>query len=194
MKKLLVTLAIVCLAGTAFAQVDPDPNGIGVFFDTEGTVYCHEFIGGAVTAYVIITNPSQDAGIGGYEFHVTAALPAGNYDTGWTLPAGALNVSAAPDFVVGMGSPLPYAPAVVVAQWGLLMFAAGCMEFYVGPADTPSMPGVPLYADGLNPGLLVPLQVSSGSAELPVAQLNCGECIVIGAEDATFGSVKAMYK
>jgi hypothetical protein len=194
MKKLLVTLAIVCMAGTAFAQVDPDPNGIGVYFDMAGTQYCYEFLGGPVSAYVVITNPTQDAGISGYECHVSYVLPAGNYDTGWTLPAGGLNVSTAPDFVVGMGSPLPYAPSVVVATLGLLMFAPGCMEFYVGPANTPSIPDVPLYADGLDPGLLIPLQVSSGSSELPVAQLNCGDCIVIGTEDATFGGVKAMYK
>jgi hypothetical protein len=147
-----------------------------------------------VTAFVVLTNPSEASGVGGYEFHMNAVLPAGNYDTGWTLPAGALNVSAAPDFVVGMGSPLPYAPAIVLAQWGLLMFAPGCMEFYVGPADTPSIPGVPLYAAGDNPGLLIPLQQSSGGPDMVAAQLNCGQCTVVGNEDATFGGVKAMYR
>jgi len=197
MKKLLVTLAIVCLAGSAIAQVDPDPDGLGMYFDLEGVDYCLDYMGGQAFVYLLLTNCSQPSGISGWEAHVTYVVPSGDFETGWTLPAGSLNVSAAPDFVVGLGTPMPYAPALLLATYGILVFAPDQMDFFVGPCNTPSLPGVPAYAAGDDPGLLVPLQPVSGSADLPVAQLNpANGCPgdVIGTQQETFGSVKAMFK
>jgi hypothetical protein len=195
MKKILVTLAIVCLAGTAMAQVDPDPDGIGMYFDLDATQYCLDYTGGPVSVYLVLTNASEPTGISGWECHVTYTVPAGDFETGWVLPAGSLNVSTAPDFVVGLAAPAPWAPAILLGTYGILVFATGSMEWYVGPADTPSIPGVPVYAAGDNPGNLIPLQMVSGSPDLPVAQLNIG-CPgdVIGTQQETFGSVKAMFK
>ncbi len=197
MKKLLVTLAIVCLAGSAVAQVDPDPDGLGVYFDMTGEQYCTDFVGGQMFGYLLMTNCSQPSGISGWECHVTYTVPAGDFETGWVLPAGSLNVSSAPDFVVGLGTPLPYAPALLLATYGVLILNTSPMDFFVGPCNTPSIPGVPVFAAGDNPGLLLPMQPVSGSPDLPVAQINpLGGCPgqVIEAQHETFGSVKAMFK
>ncbi len=195
MKKLLALAALASLVvgGQALAQVNAGPDGLGMFFDTGASEYCLNSTGGQVMVYLMLTNCSQPSGISGWECHVTYTVPAGDFETGWVLPTGSLNVSSAPDFVVGLGTPLPYAPALLLATYGVLALVPSPMEFYVGPCNTPSIPGTAVYAAGDNPGLLLPMSPVSGSAELPVAQLN-GDCTVIGTEDATFGQVKNLYR
>jgi hypothetical protein len=195
MKKLvaLAALASLVIGGQALAQIDQGLDGLGMYFDTGANDYCMDYMGGPVSVYLILTNASEPTGISGWECHVTYAVPAGNFETGWVLPTGSLNVSTAPDFVVGLAAPMPFAPTILLATYGVLAFVPDAMMFYVGPADTPSIPGTPVYAAGDNPGSLIPMSPVSGSADLPVAQLN-GGCGVIGTEDATFGSVKAMYR
>jgi hypothetical protein len=195
MKKLVALAAVASLVvgGQALAQVDAGPDGLGMFFDTGATEYCMDFTGGQVNLYLMLVNCSEPTGISGWECHVTYTVPSGNFETGWTLPAGSLNVSAAPDFVVGLGAPLPFAPAMLLATYGVLAFVPDPMMFYVGPCNTPSIPGTAVYAAGDDPGLLIPMSPVSGNPELPVAQLN-GGCGVIGNEDATFGQVKNLYR
>ncbi len=193
----LACLVSLAISGSALAQVDPDPDGIGMYFDLEATQYCLDFSGGQVFVYLLMTNCSQSSGISGWEAHVTYTVPAGDFETGWVLPTGSLNVSSAPDFVVGLGTPHPYESAILLATYGILVFNTSTMDFYVGPCNTPSIPGVPVFAAGDNPGLLLPMQQSSGSPDLPVAQINPdGGCPgqVTGSEQDTFGGVKSMYR
>jgi len=193
MKKLLLTLAIVCLTSTAFAQVDPDPDGIGMYFDQLGTVYCNEFIGGPVSIYLVLTNQSVITGVGGYECHVDVSpLPAGAvFEQGWTLPPTAINVSTAPDFIVGFGTPLPHANAITLVTYGLLVFGPGCVEFNVRASDSGNL----IYADGIDPGLLIPMQVSSDGSPYG-AGLNCPGCIdiIIPNDEQSWGQVKNLYR
>ena len=54
----------IVLASCAFAQIDPDPDGIGIYFDLEATqVSATVEVGEAVTGYLIATNPSQEGGL-----------------------------------------------------------------------------------------------------------------------------------
>jgi hypothetical protein len=191
-------IALICLvslatAGGARAQIDPDPDGIGMYFDTAGTEYCRSAVTGPTSVYLLATNISESSGLSGWEAHVTYTVPAGCFETGWVLPAGSLNVSTAPDFVVGLAAPAPYAPAILLGTYGILVFCPDCIEFYVGPSNTPSLPGVPLYAAGDNPGSLIALQQSSGGPDNPVLQLNC-DCTIVGDEPTSFGGVKSMYR
>jgi hypothetical protein len=201
MKKLLATLAIVCFAASAvWAQVDPDPNGIGIFFDLEGSVVCETAgTGSTVFAYVAITNATAAGGISGWEAHVTMnpdPLPAGYYILGWTLYGDGLNLFAPPDFVVGMGSPLPWSPAIEVLQMQIGVFGApACVEFGLRPADQPSHPGYMVYVDALDFTNIVDLQYSAGADyNAPAAMLNCVDCLVVQEETNTWGGVKALYQ
>jgi hypothetical protein len=192
-------IALICLvslatAGSVLAQVDDSPDGIGLYYDLGATEYCRTGVSAQTNLYLLATNLSQPSGLSGWEAHVTYTVPTGCFETGWTLPTGSLNVSAAPDFVVGLGEPAPWAPAILLATYGILVFCPDCIEFYVGPCNTPSIPGVPVYAAGDDPGLLLPLQQSSGSSDLPVLQINCDPCTVVGNETSTFGGVKSMYR
>ncbi len=196
MKKLiaLATLAPLLLSLPAPAQVDQDPDGLGMYFDTDATQYCLEYVGGEVSAYVILTNCSEPTSIAGWECHVTYTIPPGNYELGWWLNTiGGENVSAAPDFQVGLPSAMPYSPAILLAVYRMLIYVPDPIVFYVGPCNSPTIPGYPAYAVGGDPGRIKPMYVVSGSYDLPVAQLN-GVCSVIATEHTTFGHIKAMFR
>ncbi|MFH1844200.1 MAG: hypothetical protein ABIF77_13425 [bacterium] len=191
MKRLLIALAIVCLASTSFAQVDPDPDGVGMYFDLDGMVYCNTFTGGPASVYLLLTNQSVDTGVGGFEAHVDYTVPAGNFEQGWTLPPSAINVSTAPDFVVGFGVALPHSNAIVLATYGVLVFGVECMTFNVRASDSGNL----LYADGVDPGLLIPMQVSSNGSPYG-AGLNCADCleVVLDSDQQTWGQMKSLYR
>jgi len=193
MKRLVLTLAMVCMACTAFAAVDPDDDGIGMYFDVEGNTYCQDYIGGPVSIYLVLTNQSNLNGVGGYEAHVDVSpLPAGAvFEQGWTLPPSAINVSTAPDFVVGLGAALPHGDAIVLVTYGLLVFGPGCVEFNVRESDSGNL----VYAAGNDPGLLIPMQVSSNGSPYG-AGLNCPDClsVVLPSEEQTWGQMKNLYR
>lgn len=194
---MLLALSVLLLVGTAFADTDNDPDGMGVYFDTAATSICTVTATPfqLVTAYLIITNPSDPAGVSGWEANVmstgAAVAPA------WVLAAG-LDVDGDPSkFQVGIGvapMALPAAPAVVLATWqGYMMSPLDVQEFTI--TDVPgsvSFDGTPGYASGSDAGLLIPLQVSSGFPYTVCAQINA--CTVVSNEDLSWGQVKGLFQ
>jgi hypothetical protein len=57
MKKLiaLATLAPLLLSLPASAQIQPIPDGLGLYFDTSAMVRCELSVSGATTLYLILT-------------------------------------------------------------------------------------------------------------------------------------------
>jgi len=166
MKKLLV-LALVLVAANAFAQTDPGPNGIGIYFDESGT---SNFLASApqytmVNAYLLATRITQSAGLSGWEAEI-AITPAPAVAPTYSLNNNGLNVLTAPIFQVGMATALPYAPAMKLLTISILNFGAP-MSFAVGPCTPSSFANkYPGYADGMDPGLLIGL---TPSCNVPVA-------------------------
>ncbi|MFH1845696.1 MAG: hypothetical protein ABIF77_21125 [bacterium] len=191
MKRMLSIVTMLLLAGSASAQLDPDLDGVNTYFDTAGTSVCLDFTGGPVSVYLVLTNQSVITGVGGFECHVDYAVPAGNFEQSWTLPLTAINVSTAPDFIVGFGNALPHGNAIVLATYGVLVFGAECMTFNVRASDSGNL----IYADGINPGLLIPMQVSSDGSPYG-AGLNCPGCvdIIIDTDNQTWGQMKTLYR
>jgi len=200
MKKLLVLLALSALmASAAFAQADPDPDGISVYFDLEATQTCTVTTANfeQVFAYLMITNPSR-GGVSGWEVNVTTT--GGFTAPSWATEAGAdLGGDASgafQEFFVGIGpSPLALMGSVVhVATFSCYVFSpADVVEFFIEPYTTSSIPEnpAPCYTDPIEVGIIVPLQVASGSYELPVAQVNA--CTVVETEARSWGGVKALF-
>jgi hypothetical protein len=197
MKKLLALAAIALLAGSAFAQIDPDPDGMGVYFDMEGLVNCQEvaFTGGPqfVNAYLLLTNPSG-AQVLAWEARVIsdiASLSPGS----WVLNGG-LNVGTDPDFIVGMGSNahLVTGPTVLLASRSVMFFmitgeyAIFTVKGVPGSASFPD--GTPGYQAVL--GVMTPAQSPTGSFDAPQSFVN-GSCSVVANEDMAWGSVKSLY-
>ena len=177
MKKLILLLGVASLWASNIAladPVDPYPDGIGIYFDTDATQYCTDWSGGMIQAYVVLTSITEPSGVSGFECRLEIDVPAGSYLFGYTLPPGSINVDSAPSFMVGMSTPLPWQPAIVVVTITMLETAGDPWTFEVHPYDDPSIEGVPVYAAGDNPSRLTALRVSSGDSDSPVALLNNG--------------------
>jgi hypothetical protein len=197
MKKLIIALfCMALLAGNAFAQLDPDDDGIGVYFDPCACVNCLTLEAGSHTGYLVITHPTSPDGVGGWEAKITVEGPA--FVTNWDLLGNAINVATRPDeFIVGVSEPLynPYSfPAVVVAILDILILNTDDpVNFYIDGIYFASHPsGQPAYLDGIDYDIIKPLQQATGGPDYPVATIN-GECAVAVTEE-TMDGIKALYR
>ncbi|MCP4291838.1 MAG: hypothetical protein GY780_08400 [bacterium] len=200
MKKIAFALLLTLLvAGNAFAQLDPDDDGIGVYFDPCACVNCLELPAGEHLGYLVITHPTSEDGVLGWEATVWNEGPG--VVTEWELLGDAINVATREnEFIVGLGSPEinPYTyPAVVVAVMHLFIFDESApVEFFIDGVYFNSIPGgeQPNYLDGADYEIIKPLQQIQGSADLPVAIIN-GDCDgVVATENTTFDGLKALYR
>jgi hypothetical protein len=93
---LIVTLLALYTPTIANAQIDPDPNGMGLYLDHGATVFCHSIISGV---YYPVT------------FHLLATNPTSNYITGWECTIeDNLNVTIAWDWEFTRGTNSAVAP------------------------------------------------------------------------------------
>lgn len=197
MKKLLV-LALVLVAANAFAQTDPDPNGIGFYFD-EGGVSNYLATAPAYTvvnAYLLATRVTESSGISGWEAEVMVS-PAPAVAPTYTTNGG-INVLTAPIFQVGLGAALPFAPAIKLLTVGVLNFGTP-FTLAIGPCTPSSFQGMyPGYAAGNDPGKLVGL---TPSCDVPVAGrtnfFTCASFMTtapVATENGSWTSVKNLYQ
>jgi hypothetical protein len=75
MKKLVVLLLASLVATSAFAVLDPDPDMMGIYFDTNADNNCLTSPSGVpFSAYLILTNTTAPA-INAYELGLTVVVP-----------------------------------------------------------------------------------------------------------------------
>lgn len=197
MLKILATLVIssVFLALPVFADpIDPDRDGIGVYFDPCACVNCVPMEPGVHMGFVVITHPTSDS-VGGWEARVSWDGPAivGN----WEVMGTAVNFLNPPQFYVGIGTPIynPFTyPAVIAARFELQLTSdAVPVHFYIDGIFEPSLEsGQPAYLDGDDYNIIKPLQQPTGGPDIPVSTIN-GDCAV-PVEDMTWGSVKSLFR
>jgi len=198
MKKLVVLLLVSLMATSALAVMDPDDNGIGVYFDLDADVNASvQAFNVPFQAYVMITNPTNDiSGLEvGYEVAVAPGFEGLVFRLGSVLPVGAVDLGTSTnillgDYAFGIAAPLPAAPAVVLVHWTFMILSPGMtMEFYLGPSAIPSLGPVPAYEGG---GVILELQQSSGGPGAAVACVN--SCTPVAVENASFGNVKSLFR
>jgi hypothetical protein len=196
MKCRVLCLAILLLASTtAMGQIDPDADGIGLYWDEGANEVCRSIDAGMATLYVAITNPSGSGAIAGWECAnpVCEGLPAGTNLVDFAAYGDAMgNFPFCPDFSYGLGSPLPWGPVVLLAELVFQVQYPACAEFYIRPV-VEGGGGWLDYMTTQDMGQLIQLHPSSGDCDLPVAQLNC-DCTVVESSFATWGGVKTMYR
>lgn len=200
MKKLLV-LGMMLVATSAFAVVDPDPNGFGIYFDQTADNNCltvpAPYV--TVTAYLCATNLTTN-GISGWECSIRTmpeTLPAG---LTVTLMHGALNVLAHPLYNVGIPAVGGVSGNPVVLASLSTFYLGGQIDFAVGPCTPSSFGGTSAgFAAGDDVGLLVPF-VPAADDPFPgyeytyrVASVNGATCPVAN-ETSSWGNVKALYE
>ena len=208
MRKLLLLLAMGLLVSSvqANAQCNPDPNEIGIFWspDCGACENCLDFLGGLATAYVVLANLTQPGGVHGFEFCLTNAdgslflPPPGVFVIAYNLPENSFNVFDPPCFTVGLSSPLPWSPCITLLTVDILVFDPAPWCFGVRPNDIPSIPGYMAFADGDDPGLILPMYPNTGpgAPNLAMACLNSPDCPPnpVATEESSCGSLKSLYR
>ncbi len=197
MKRLMLLLACVALlmAGNAFAQLDPDDDGIGIYVDPCGCTNCVPLAEGTHTLYLVITHASAPDGVHGWECSINWDGPVLPYD--WAYEGLAFNADNAPEFGVGLAEPLvnPYTfPAILVMEFtAIITDESVATNFYIDAWRWHSLDEeVPAYLNGADIYEILPLQQVTGGPDIPVATFN-GDCAV-ATEDLTWSSVKQLYR
>lgn len=196
MKKTTLLCAFLILAAPwsvlADEPVDPDPNSLGIYFDTDGTqmeTWADPFE--PLDLYVVLTRPTFDI-LHGIEFGITVdgavvgnAVDVNGSGTMWP-----------PDWencIFGWSSPLPVGQATWLLRVSLIYTdtTSGQVTFRLHGSSPASLPGdlpVALLADGVLQQLTTP--VAPGEV---CAQIN-GEDPIIGTENADWGAIKSLYR
>ena len=203
MKKLVVLLLATLIATSAFAVIDPDPDMVGIYFDTTADENCL-MTGASIPffAYFVATNPTPGE-INAYEFGFNNAVPAGMEGMVFMLASNVANGAAegidvgshtplGGDYIVGLASALPATEATVLHSWQYMLLAEIPVEMFIFESSKPSIPGPYPVLQDANGSVLYQVGQSTGGPDVPVATINL-ECVV-GVEDASFGSVKSLFR
>lgn len=193
-KKLLFVLLILLVHASTYAVVDPEPNRMSIYFDTNAdtwTVWTTQF--SIVPFHIILTNPDF-AALYGYEFGF-------DVDGNATIMSvtlygdGIIDVGGNPtNHIIGLSGPMPTAPATVLAT--VQVFLLDPLPTYLTlEAAQPSSvytntPAVLLANDEILPIRPSAWDTSAG-APLVCAMINDGEFAV---DEATWDQVKALYR
>ena len=190
----LAVTSVFCALPVLADPIDPDRDGIGVYFDPCACVNCVPMEPGVHVGYIVITHPTSSS-VGGWEASVSYDGPV--IVSNWEVMGNAINFKTPPDFSVGIGTPIynPFTyPAVIAARFELNLTAdTEPVNFWIDGIYPPSLEsGQPAYLDGIDYNIIKPLQQPTGSPDIAVATIN-GDCAV-PVEDLTWGSVKSLYR
>jgi len=188
----------VAIVANVAAQIDPDPDGLGVYFDLEATeVVATAEEGEVVTAYLFATNISQPGDVVYWQAGVAPNMtlppddPAAwaGYVLGTPVDSAnyAMNMPGDPRwFCIAMPQPpLPVATLTLLAYLNIQVLDSNYPIALHVTFD-------PMYSVVGTDGPYHDLFPSSGAEELPVAVIN-GQG-PIEAQTATWGQLKSMYR
>ncbi len=190
--KTILVSCLISIASMAIAQIDTDPDGIGIYFDEGATqIVATVAVGESVDAYLIATNPSHPGALSLWEAGVVPRGPAivvggpvGGFDMSTHMPG---NPSYA--FAVAMNSPYPTLQAItILATLGISVYDEGSIGLHVygGTFDLPNYRVDDFY------GTDHFLHPSSGSSDLPVAMINGPR--PVSSEQTSWGGVKSLFR
>ena len=206
MKSALVVLIIVMGIGTAASAdpVDPDANGIGIFFD-EGAIadsYCAmASVGTQLTAYLCLTRATDTSGFTNWEGLIESSVPGSL--VGFSIRGDGTNSAVEPEFVVSYGTPLPYQISTVLLEITVEVVWQWPTGLRVWPVSAPSgSVELPAYATTASAGVYQTLGYSFGwdaGTKIPnwCAAINDDTCLSgpsVATDSATWGGIKALYR
>ncbi len=206
MKSALVVLILVMGTGAAALAdpVDPDDDGIGIYFD-EGAIdesWCATAATGSqVTAYLCLTRATDTSGFTAWEGRIETSVPGTL--VGFAIRGDGTNSAVEPEFVVSYGTPLPYQLSTVLLEITVDVVWEWSIGLRVWPAGVPSGgEELPAYATTASAGVYQTLGYSFGwdqVTKIPnwCASINDDDCLTrpsVPAKDAAWGGVKALYR
>jgi hypothetical protein len=164
---------VVCTGSAELGPPPTDEDIVGIFFDSGSYLMNDGYLPtpGIITGYLVLKNCSIPQGVSAWELRHELVGPA--FFAGSTLMGQALNIGNAPDFIVGLGEPLPPTPDVLLAEFNYFIYDP-YMEIYLtlGPASIPSLPGSMVFASGADSGVLLPMFPFTGFAEVAFINRN----------------------
>lgn len=208
MKNLVIVLAILLMASSAFANIEYKDN-VGIYFDPYGDDMCEARIatdGGIGTRHVYLvltqlTNPS----VWGFELQIEMDGPLALMNYTYPAGSGGMNMVTPPSFMVGFADGLPaISGTCVVMEFDVAVYSlnetlwdtSGDAHLFVREIFFHSLEDpVPAYLTG--EGEILPLHQSTGGAEDPVMifSLDNGGCgNVVPADETTWDSLKSLYR
>ncbi len=191
--KTIFFICCIFIASIASAQIDPDPDGIGVYFDEGATeVAITAPVGEPVTAYLIATNPSHAGTLALWEASVGTSVPVimtGHPTNAFNM---ASNMPGSPGFSFACAVYQPYPdlqPIMILATLEINVGIEGPIEIFVGGYTF----DWPMYRpDDFEAGPDIALFQSSGSPEQPVAVINGP--VPVATESQSWDGVKSLYR
>jgi hypothetical protein len=192
----LVSFAVALPA--AAVPIDPDPDGVGIYFDESATVNCIAAppLYVMIPAYVIATNLSEGSGLSGFALNLQVESPV--IPPQVLTPGCPIGIDTDGDIHCGLATPVPWAETIILARIDvLLLFPDEAVTYTLGPTTPDYIPGFPVYTAGDDPLTILPLFPSAGrdatGAWRPVAALNM-PCEIVGVEHHTWGALKSLYR
>jgi hypothetical protein len=195
MKLVIVLLSLLIAAAVAADPIDPDPNTVGVYFDTYAEEVCSDYVGNQA-GFVIATHVTYEA-IYAWQlaFHIDSQDLAGWVDYP-DLPFGLAGqiVPDWPNVDFYYVEPLPgNSPVVVLAEFAYGYYGVGAAWITLGPHEGYGtwLPGQITFQVGPEPTDIVPFgDTGSGG---PSAYIGY-DCDIVAAQEVSFGTVKALYR
>lgn len=198
-------LAMAICVAPVLAQIDPDPNGIGIYFDEGATVFCTEAdLGSEIAAYLCLTRITSQTGISKWE--ATVEVFPRDAILAWSMRGQAVNASEVPEFVVELAGPLPWQSSLVVLEVTISVLAEYPLAFRVHPVENPSVTDTPFplpaYAAGDDPADFRTLGYSwgwdptTGTPNWCAVVNPVGDCSDPPTDNAdhSWGEIKALYR
>ncbi len=165
--------AVICTGSAELGPPPTDEDLIGIFFDSGSYLVNDGYLPnpGIITGYLVLKNCSIPQGVAAWELGHELIGPA--FFVGSNLMGLALNIGTPPDYIVGLGEPLPPTPDVLLAEFNYFIYDP-FTEIYLtlGPASIPSLPGSMVFASGADSGILLPMISSTGFAEVAFINRN----------------------
>jgi len=194
-KKSFVVFFCVLMTSGVLAQVDPDPNGLGIYFDENATLVSMTVEEGTetVTAYLILTNPSVEGNLIHWAAGISSYLdtPGNAAITGFNVHGHnlAINMPGSANWIfevsVNDDPPFPTTENTILAEimiWPMV---------YDVPINLYVTLGYESGGYGTDNGG-AEFHPSSGDWNLPVAVIN-GQAPV-ATESYTLSRVKSLYR
>ena len=206
MKALVIAAGLILVsASPGLAQLDPEPDSIGLFFDEAYTFPCLcSDATGPFPLYLVASEISCAGGLAGWEAMVSLTPEStGLFFLSATLSGtGPIMATTPPEFQVVLGVPMPQAPDLLLATLNYFATGPAAACFRIHPIRAPSLPGECSYVDGAVVDRLVPF-VPPNTWLGPAAFLNTVHCQCphnlncegqVVTKVATWGAVKSMFR
>ncbi|MFH1845027.1 MAG: hypothetical protein ABIF77_17700 [bacterium] len=190
-RTLLVAACVLLTTASVSAQLDPDPDGFGIYADL-GATSAHMTVPVMANfeAYLILTNPTVGGGVFGWSCSI--GVPENVVISEWAFNGLHVNAATPPEFCVGLGGAgIPTSNTVLLSTLRGAVLDSGPASFTLG-SYVLCTGEFPAYAPGDIRPDFVPMYPSAGWERGAVFTINGAPPVPV--DERSWGEVKALYR